>query len=70
MAAPGAWAAAADATRSIPDGTDVAAFDGSFNGDTTVLVVATVHGVFSGIFLGRAAQLWRLALPSQHALAA
>jgi hypothetical protein len=43
MAAPGAWAAAADATRSIPDGTDVAvAFDGSFNGDTTVLVVATV----------------------------
>ena len=40
---PGAWAAAADATRSIPDGTDVAvAFDSSFNGDTTVLVVATV----------------------------
>jgi hypothetical protein len=35
-----------------------------------VLVVATVHGVFSGIFLGRAAQLWRLALPPQHALAA
>jgi phage terminase large subunit-like protein len=40
----GAWAACADATRSIPDGTEVAvAFDGSFNGDTTVLVVATVE---------------------------
>jgi phage terminase large subunit-like protein len=40
---PGAWSAAADATISIADGADVVlAFDGSFNGDTTVLVVATV----------------------------
>jgi hypothetical protein len=40
---PSAWAACADATRSIPDGAEVVlAFDGSFNGDTTVLVVATV----------------------------
>jgi len=40
---PSAWAAVADATRSIPDGADVVlAFDGSFNGDTTVLVVASV----------------------------
>jgi hypothetical protein len=40
---PSAWAACADATRGIPDGAEVAlAFDGSFNGDTTVLVVATV----------------------------
>jgi phage terminase large subunit-like protein len=40
----GAWAACTDATRSIPDGAEVAAaFDGSFNGDTTVLVVATVE---------------------------
>jgi phage terminase large subunit-like protein len=39
----GVWAACADATRSIPDGAEVVlAFDGSFNGDTTVLVVATV----------------------------
>jgi phage terminase large subunit-like protein len=39
----GAWAACADATVSIPDGAEaVIAFDGSFNGDTTVLVVATV----------------------------
>ena len=39
---PSAWAAAADVMRSIPDGADVVvAFDGSFNGDTTVLVVAT-----------------------------
>src|SRR4029453_17393879 len=36
---PSAWAACADATRSIPDGVEVVlAFDGSFNGDTTVLV--------------------------------
>jgi phage terminase large subunit-like protein len=40
---PGAWAACADASRSIPDGAEVAvSFDGSFNGDTTVLVVAIV----------------------------
>ena len=40
---PGAWAACTDATRSIPDGAEVVlAFDGSFNGDTTVLTVATV----------------------------
>jgi phage terminase large subunit-like protein len=40
---PSAWAACADATRSIPDGAEVVlAFDGSFNGDTTVLTVATV----------------------------
>jgi phage terminase large subunit-like protein len=39
----GAWAACSDATRTIPDGTEVAlAFDGSFNDDTTVLVVASV----------------------------
>jgi phage terminase large subunit-like protein len=40
---PGAWAACADPTISIPDGAEVVlGFDGSFNGDTTVLVVATV----------------------------
>jgi phage terminase large subunit-like protein len=40
---PSAWAACADATRSIPDGAEVVlSFDGSFNGDTTVLTVATV----------------------------
>jgi hypothetical protein len=40
---PGAGAEVADASRPIPDGADVVlAFDGSFNGDTTVLVVATV----------------------------
>jgi phage terminase large subunit-like protein len=40
---PGAWAACADAEASIPDGAEVVlAFDGSFNADTTVLVVATV----------------------------
>jgi phage terminase large subunit-like protein len=40
----GAWAACTDATRGIPDGAEVAlAFDGSFNGDTTVLVAATVE---------------------------
>jgi phage terminase large subunit-like protein len=39
----GAWAACTDATCSIPDGVEVVlAFDGSFNGDTTVLCVATV----------------------------
>ena len=39
----GAWAACTDATRSIPDGEEVVlAFDGSFNGDTTVLTVASV----------------------------
>jgi Phage Terminase len=43
MVAPGAWAACADATRSIPDGAEVVvSFDGSFNGDTTVLTVASV----------------------------
>jgi phage terminase large subunit-like protein len=39
----GAWADCTDATRTIPDGTEaVLAFDGSFNGDTTVLTVASV----------------------------
>jgi phage terminase large subunit-like protein len=39
----GAWAACTDATRSIPDGAEVVlSFDGSFNGDTTVLTVASV----------------------------
>jgi phage terminase large subunit-like protein len=41
---PSAWAACTDATTSIPDGAEVVvAFDGSFNGDTTVLVVASVE---------------------------
>jgi phage terminase large subunit-like protein len=41
---PGVWAECTDATKSIPDGAEVVvAFDGSFNGDTTVLVVATVE---------------------------
>jgi phage terminase large subunit-like protein len=40
---PGTWAAVADPLATIPDGAEVVlAFDGSFNGDTTVLVVATV----------------------------
>jgi phage terminase large subunit-like protein len=40
---PGSWAACSDATGSIPDGAEaVLAFDGSFNGDTTVLTVASV----------------------------
>jgi phage terminase large subunit-like protein len=40
---PGAWAACADPLLPIGDGAAVVlAFDGSFNGDTTVLVVATV----------------------------
>jgi phage terminase large subunit-like protein len=40
---PSAWAACSDSTVSIPDGAEVVlAFDGSFNGDTTVLTVATV----------------------------
>jgi phage terminase large subunit-like protein len=40
---PGAWAACADAEQVLPDGAEVVlAFDGSFNGDTTVLVVASV----------------------------
>lgn len=34
------------------------------------LPVAALYGAFSGIFLGRAAQLWRLALRAQPALAA
>jgi phage terminase large subunit-like protein len=39
----GAWAACTDATRVIADGAEVVlSFDGSFNGDTTVLTVATV----------------------------
>ena len=33
------------------------------------LPVATLYGVFSGVFLGRAAQLWRLALRPRPALA-
>src|SRR5215204_2869049 len=40
---PGSWAGCADATFNIPDGAEVVlSFDGSFNGDTTVLVVSTV----------------------------
>jgi phage terminase large subunit-like protein len=40
---PGTWAACTDASSGISDGAEVVlAFDGSFNGDTTVLVVATV----------------------------
>jgi phage terminase large subunit-like protein len=40
----GAWAACADATRGIPDGTDVVCgFDGSFSGDCTALVAVTVE---------------------------
>jgi phage terminase large subunit-like protein len=40
----GAWAACADATRSIPDGTGVVCgFDGSFSGDCTALVAVTVE---------------------------
>src|SRR4029450_11971471 len=40
---PGAWAACADATRSIPDGAEVVlASDGSSNGHPTALPVATV----------------------------
>ena len=40
----GAWAACADAARVVPDGTDVVlALDGSFSGDCTVVVAATVE---------------------------
>jgi phage terminase large subunit-like protein len=40
---PSAWAACTEPARSISDGAEVVlSFDGSFNGDTTVLVVATV----------------------------
>jgi phage terminase large subunit-like protein len=40
---PSAWAACADVDHLVADGAEVVlAFDGSFNGDTTVLVVATV----------------------------
>jgi phage terminase large subunit-like protein len=40
---PSAWVACADPAGVITDGAEVVlAFDGSFNGDTTVLVVATV----------------------------
>jgi len=39
--------------------------DGSF-----VLPVATLYGAFSGIFIGRAAQLWRLTLRATPAVAA
>lgn len=35
-----------------------------------VLPVATLYGALTGLFVGRAARLWRLALPPQHALAA
>jgi phage terminase large subunit-like protein len=39
----GAWDACADAEREIPDGTDVVlGFDGSFNNDSTALVVVSV----------------------------
>jgi phage terminase large subunit-like protein len=40
---PGSWAACTDVSHATHDGAEVVlAFDGSFNGDTTVLVVATV----------------------------
>jgi phage terminase large subunit-like protein len=40
----GAWAACADATRSIPDGAEVVlAFDGSFSRDCSVVVASTVE---------------------------
>jgi phage terminase large subunit-like protein len=40
---PSAWAACADVNQPVVDGAEVVlAFDGSFNGDTTVLVVASV----------------------------
>jgi phage terminase large subunit-like protein len=40
---PGAWAACTSVDQPLVDGAEVVlAFDGSFNGDTTVLVVATV----------------------------
>jgi phage terminase large subunit-like protein len=40
---PSAWAACADVDHLVADGAEVVlAFDGSFNGDTTVLVVASV----------------------------
>ena len=40
----GAWAACADATRSIPDQAEVVlAFDGSFSRDCTVLAAATIE---------------------------
>jgi phage terminase large subunit-like protein len=40
----GAWAACTDAARVVPDQTEVvAAFDGSFNRDCSVLVLATVE---------------------------
>jgi phage terminase large subunit-like protein len=40
---PGSWASVADPLATVPDGAEVVlAFDGSFNGDTTVLTVATV----------------------------
>jgi phage terminase large subunit-like protein len=40
---PSAWAACADVDHLVADGAEVVlAFDGSFNGDTTVLTVATV----------------------------
>jgi phage terminase large subunit-like protein len=39
----GSWAACTDSTKVVTDGEEVVlAFDGSFNGDTTVLVVTTV----------------------------
>jgi Phage terminase-like protein, large subunit len=39
----GAWDACADAEREIPDGADVVlGFDGSFNNDSTALVVVTI----------------------------
>jgi hypothetical protein len=43
---PGTWAEVANPRHLIPDGADVVlAFDGSFNGDTTVLVVAEVGNI-------------------------
>jgi hypothetical protein len=45
---PGSWAAVADPLATIPDGAEVVlAFDGSFNGDTTVLTVAAVAAVMA-----------------------
>jgi hypothetical protein len=42
-------------------GVDLAMQPGLVNDDRYVLIVGTLYGVFSGVFLGRAAQLWRLA---------
>lgn len=42
----GAWAACADRTRSVADGTDIClGFDGSYNNDSTALVATTIEEV-------------------------